>query len=258
LERIAKRALEAFLSLTRGNSDSELVLRALVLHMLEGYRPQVFNKWNLVPLLQEAIHRLIEVSCLFPPVLTPDDGLARVDAIYVLHERNLPYELPQHFQFLNYLMHLDQNGFGLYSWVMSELMKDCGLDLPLIFDERPFKSSSRLLDTYWVTHLYLLDTRYLQIALRNSKAQEWTKDLVSASNWVLGERRFDLAAEIGICLQLAGETATKEYQMIVNTLVRHQRSDGSLQDLTLDITSVAHTTAACLLLFTGAQEAYPV
>jgi len=258
MEQIAKRALEAFLSLTIENSESELALRALVFHMIEGYKPEAFERWNLAPLLQKEIYRLNEIDSSFPEQLSADDGLARVDAIYILHQRKFCYELPKHLEFRNYLMHLDQNGFGLYAWVMSELMKQCEFDVALNFPQRPFKSTSRLLDTYWLTHLFFLDTHYLHSALRHAQISEWTKDLLAATNWVIQQSRFDLAAEIGICLQLSGQHHSDEYQMILDSLIRNQGIDGSLQDLTLDDSAKAHTTAAALLFFASAEEVQPV
>jgi D-amino peptidase len=258
MEQIAKRALEAFLNLTAGNSESELALRALVFHMFEGYKPQAFERWNLGPLFQQAIHRLNEIDCSFPQHLLPDDGLARVDAIYILHQRKVDHPLPKHDEFRNYLMHTDHNGFGIYAWVMSELMKQCGRDVALNFSVRPFKSSSRVLDTYWLTHLFLLDAHYLHVPLSHPEASEWTRDLLAATNWVIQQSRIDLAAEIGICLQLVDQHHSDEHQMILDALVRQQEIDGSLQDLTLDVSAKAHTTAAGLLFFAGAEGVQPV
>jgi D-amino peptidase len=258
MEQFARRALEAFLSLTAASSESELALRALVLHMLEGYEPAAFQRWNLAPLLQQAIHRLIEIDSSFPQQLSADDGLARVDAIYILHQRKFCYELPKHLEFRNYLMHLDQNGFGLYAWLMSELMKQCGLDVALNFPQRPFKSTSRLLDTYWLTHLFLLETHYLHLPLNHKQSSTWTEDLIAATNWVLQESRLDLAAEIGICLQLSGQHHSDEYQLIIELLIQKQQIDGSLQDSMLGDSAKAHTTAAALLFFAGAEEVQPV
>jgi D-amino peptidase len=258
MEQIAKRALEAFLTLTAGSSESELALRALVFHMLEGYKPEAFERWNLAPLLQKAIHPLNEIESSFPQQLSADDALARVDVIYILQQRNFCYELPNQHEFINYLIHLDQNGFGLYAWVMSELMKQCGLDVALNFPERPFKSSSRLLDTYWLTHLFLLNTHYLHLPLKHKQSSKWTTDLLAATNWVLQESRIDLAAEIGICLQLGAQHHSDEYKRIVESLIRKQQIDGSLQDFTLGDSAKAHTTAAALLFFAGADEVQPV
>lgn len=253
MEQIARRALEAFLSLTTTNSESELALRALVFHMLEGYKPEAFERWNLAAVSQEVIYRLDEISSDFPKELSADHALARVDAIYILHQRKFRHAFPNHHEFQNYLIHLDQNGFGLYAWVMTKLMKQCGLDVALNFPQRPFKSSSRLLDTYWLTHLFLLDTHYLHVPLNHKQSSEWTQDLLTATNWVLQESRIDLAAEIGICLQLSEQHHCDEYQMIIEFLIRKQQIDGSLQDLMLDDSAKAHTTAAALLFFAGAQ-----
>jgi D-amino peptidase len=258
MKQIAKRALEAFLNLTAGSSESELALRALVFHMLEGYKPEAFERWNLAHLLQQSIHRLNKIDFSFSQQLSADDGLARVDAIYILHQRQFPHALPKHHEFQNYLIHLDQNGFGLYAWVMSELMKQCGLDVALHFPQRPFKSSSRLLDAYWLTHLFFLETHYLHLPLDHRQSSTWTKDLLTVTNWVLEESRVDLAAEIGICLQLSGQHHSDEYQRIVESLIRKQQIDGSLQDFTLCNSAKAHTTAAALLLFAGAEELQPV
>lgn len=258
MEQIARRALEAFLSLTAGSSESEHALRALVFHMLEGYKPEAFERWNLAPLLQQAIHRLNEIDFSFSQQLSADDGLARVDAIYILHQRKFRHVLPKHHEFQNYLIHLDQNGFGLYAWVMSELMKQCGLDVALNFPQRPFKSNSRLLDTYWLTHLFLLDTHYLHLPLNHKESSNWTEDLIAATNWVLQESRLDLAGEIGICLQLSGQHHSDEYQLIIELLIQKQQIDGSLQDSMLDESAKAHTTAAAMLFFAGADEVQPV
>lgn len=258
MEQIARRALEAFLSLTAGSSESELALRALVLHMLEGYEPAAFERWNLATLLQQAIHRLNEIDFSFSQQLSADDALARVDAIYILHQRKFRHALPKHHEFQNYLIHLDQNGFGLYAWVMSELMKQCGLDVALNFPKRPFKSSSRLLDTYWLTHLFLLETHYLHLPLNHKESSNWTEYLLAATTWVLQGSRIDLAAEIGICLQLAGQHHSDEYQLIIELLISKQQIDGSMQDFTLGDSAKAHTTAAAMLLFAAAEEVQPV
>jgi D-amino peptidase len=153
---------------------------------------------------------------------------------------------------------LDHNGFGLYAWVMSELMKQCGLDVALNFSQRPFKLSSRLLDTYWLTHLFLLDTHYLQLPLSHPQASEWTKDLLAATNWVIQQSCIDLAAEIGICLQLVDQHHSDEYLAILGALLDEQQIDGSLQDFTLDVSAKPHTTGAALLFFAGAEEVQPV
>jgi len=148
-EQAGSRALEAFLVATSSREEQPRAIRAITFHMLEGHASAVFERWKLGPKLEEAVRALDDLPREFPPGLDPDDGIARVDAIYLRHERNLPYLLPEPAAFLRYLQHLDQTGGSLYSWLLSELMAICGLTVPLVFPERPFKPHSRLLDLYW-------------------------------------------------------------------------------------------------------------
>jgi D-amino peptidase len=141
-------------------------------------------------------------------------------------------------------------------------MKICGLTVPLVFPERPFKPHSRLLDLYWVTHLYLLDTRYFHAPLRGPKAREWTEELLGAVPWVLEERRLDLAGEVAFCLQAAGAAGSGEHRRLLEALARAQQPDGRVVDLTLGEGQASqdemnHTTAAALIAFAGAEERRP-
>jgi D-amino peptidase len=256
----AARALQAFLAATTSGSEQDRALRARTLHMLEGHTPRAFEQWKLGPVLEEAVRGLEDFSTEFPLGLIPDHGLARLDAAYIRRERNLPYALPAHGAFTRYVEHLDLTGDGLYAWLMSELMKACGLSVPIVFPERPFKPLSRLLDLYWVTHLYLLDTRYLRSPLRSPEAPQWTEDLLAEASWLLEEGPLALAAEVAICLQLAGQAGSDAHRLILDALAREQQPDGRVQDPTLDQTSGdvdAHTTAAALLAFAGAEERPP-
>lgn len=257
LEQEASRALRAFLEITASGSEQHRALRALTLHMLEGYTPRLFEQWKLGPSLEEAVRELERVPIAFPLELSEDDGLARVDAVYILRERKLPAVLPEPTAFMRYLQHLDEQGAGIYAWLMGELMKACGLTVPFVFPERPFKSVSRMLDIYWVTHLYLLDTHYLRAPLRSPDAREWTEDLLASASWLLEERRFDLAAEVAVCLQVAGEAGSDAHRMILDALVRAQQPDGSVLDTTIGEApgdQAAHTTAVALLVFAGAAS----
>lgn len=260
LEQESSRALQAFLQVTASGTDQHRSLRALTLHMLEGYTPRFFERWKLGPLLEEAVRELERVPNAFPLELSEDDGLARADAVYILRERNRPAALPEPGAFMQYLQHLDEQGASIYAWLMGELMKACGLSVPLIFPERPFKSLSRMLDIYWVTHLYLLDTHYLRAPLRSPDAPQWTEDLLASAFWILEERRFDLAAEVAVCLQAAGKGGSDEHRMLLDALVRAQQPDGSVLDTTIGEVpgdQVAHTTAVALLAFAGAGEHPP-
>jgi D-amino peptidase len=257
LEQESSRALKAFLEITASGSEQHRALRALTLHMLEGYTPRFFEQWKLGPSLEEAVRELERIPIAFPLELSEDDGLARVDAVYILHERNLPAALPEPTAFMRYLQHLDQQGAGIYAWLMGELMKACGLTVPFVFPERPFKSLSRMLDIYWVTHLYLLDTHYLRAPLRSPDAPQWTEDLLASASWLVEEQRFDLAAEVAVCLQVAGEAGSDAHRMLLDALVRAQQPDGRVRDMTIGEVlgeQDAHTTAVALLAFAGAAS----
>jgi len=261
-EQAASRALEAFLVATSSRAEQPRAIRAITFHMLEGHAPRFFERWKLGPRLEEAVRAMEDLPLEFPSGLDPDDGIARVDAVYLRHERNLPYVLPERGAFTHYLQHLDETGSSLYAWLLSELMKACGLTVPLVFPERPFKPLSRLLDLYWVTHLYLLDTRYFHAPLRSPKASEWTKDLLGAAPWVLEERRLDLAGEVAFCLQAAGAAGSDEHRRLLDALLRAQQPDGRVVDLTLGDGQASqdemnHTTAAALIAFAGAEEHRP-
>jgi D-amino peptidase len=256
-EAEALRALEAFLALTTSGSEQDRGLRALTLHMLEGFAPRAFERWKLGPVLEKAVHALESFPLEFPLDLTADDGLARLDAVYIRHARNLSPALPDREAFERYVLHLDETGDSLYAWLLFELMKACGLLLPLFFPERPFKPLSRPMDLYQVTHLYLLDTRYLCSPLASPEAPSWTEELLASGPWLLEEHYLDLAAEVAFCLQAAGQAGSDTCQMILDALVRAQRPDGSVSDEALggaEGSAVAHTTAAALLAFAGAQE----
>src|SRR5689334_2544703 len=88
LEQEASRALQAFLAVTASGSEQDRALRALILHMMEGYTPRFFERWKLGLVLENAVRELERVPNVFPLELSEDDGLARVDAVYVRHERN--------------------------------------------------------------------------------------------------------------------------------------------------------------------------
>lgn len=254
-ESEAQRALQAFLALTASGSEEARALRALILHMLEGYTPRAFERWQLAPVLEEAVRALESLPREFPLDLSPDDALARVDAVYIRHARRLPHEFPEREAFTRYLLHLDETGDSLYAWLLCELMKQCGLPVPLVFPERPFKPHSRLMDLYWVTHLYLLDTRYLHAPLQSPQAPTWTEDLLAAGPWLLEEHHLDLAAEVAFCLQVAGQAGSDTHRMILDALARAQQPDGRVLDTTIGETpddAVDHTTAVALLAFAGA------
>ncbi|HSP78068.1 MAG TPA: M55 family metallopeptidase, partial [Myxococcaceae bacterium] len=255
--REAERALGAFLSLTEGTSAEARALRALTLHMLESHAPRAFARWGLGPVLEAAVEALSSVPVALEPGLPPDEAQDRVDAWFVRRERGLPHPELAPAALRAYLEHLDEEGYGLYAWLLGEMAASCGVDVRLSIPERALRELSRLVELYWLTHLYLLDTRYLRAPLRDGRAAAWTEELLVATPWLLSEGHVDLAAEVAFCLQCAGEAGGGAHEALLSFLAAHQQADGRLSDETLDASaeeSAAHATAAALLAFAGADE----
>jgi D-amino peptidase len=253
----AERALQAFLALTARDAEQARALRALTLHMLEGLAPGMFARWNLRPVLEEAVAALASMPMEFPLELHPEVGMARVDALYVRHERGLAHPLPEPQAFRRYLEHLDASGYGTHAWLLGALLAACGLDARLDFPERAMRPHSRIVDCYWVTHLYLLDTRYLRRPLTHPKAAVWTEELLLAVPWLIAQGHVDLGAEVAFCLQVAGEVGGGGYRALMDAFTRVQGADGRVLDGSMGEDSASfedHSTAAFLLAFAGAEE----
>jgi D-amino peptidase len=246
----ADRALRAFLALTEGDEDETRALRALTLHMLEGHAPGAFARRGLEPTLEAAVAALAEVPLALPPGLPPEVGMSRVDAWYVLRERGLPQASLEPRALRAWLEHLDGEGHGLYAWLLGEMAATCGLEVRLPIPERALRDVSRLVDLYWLTHLYLLDSRYLRTPLADSRAAAWTEELLVATPWLVEQGHVDLAAEVAFCLQRAGEAGSGAHEALLALLAEHQRAEGDLGD--------AHATAGALLAFAGAEERQPL
>ena len=243
------RALGAFLSLTAGEDDEARALRALTLHMLEGHAPGAFARRGLGPTLEAAVAALAEVPLALPDGLSPDVGMARVDAWYVRRERGLPHTSLEPYLLRAYLEHLDGEGHGLHAWLLGEMAATRGLDVRLSIPARAMRELSRVADLYWLTHLYLLDTRYLRAAPRHPDATAWTEELLIATPWVVEQGNVDLGAELAFCLQCVGEAEGGAHEALLALLERHQLPDGRMED--------AHATAGALLAFAGAEERQP-
>jgi D-amino peptidase len=243
------RALQAFLSLTEGGDDEARALRALTLHMLEGHAPGAFARRGLGPTLEAAVAELGEVPLALPKGLSPDVGMARVDAWYVRRERGLPHAPLEPHLLRAYLEHLEGEGHGLYAWLLGEMAATCGLDVRLPFPARAMRGVSRVADLYWLTHLYLLDTRYLRAAPKHPDTVAWTEEVLVATPWVVEQGLVDLAAELAFCLQCVDEAGGGAHEALLSLLAGHQRPDGCMDD--------AHATAGALLAFAGAEERPP-
>lgn len=243
----SERALAAFLSLTSGPDDVSRALRALTLHMLEGHAPRTFARWELAPVLRSAVDALAEVPLELPSGLDAEVGMARVDAWFVRHERSLPNRSLEPAALRAYLEHLDDTGSGMHAWLLGEIVALCGVDVRLPIAPRALRELSRLMDLYWLTHLYLLDSRYLRLPVRAPDAGTWTEDLREALPWVLEQGNVDLAGELAFCLQCVGEVRGAPHAALLSFLAEQQEPGGAMG-------ADAHATATALLAFAGARE----
>jgi D-amino peptidase len=248
--------LPAFLRISSGETERMRALRALTLHMLESHAPRFFHDRQLESELSLAVEALGEIPALFEPDLDPEDAMARIDAWYVRAERKLPHPSPDRETLRAYLASLCDSGYLIYGWLLGEMARSLGVDARAGIPNRPFKSSSRLLDLYWLTHLYLIETRFLRRRLPRIGWDGRTKEIVLASYWIVGQHHVDLGAEAAVCLQLAGMRSSGQHQALLDLITEHCQADGSVIDPSIDESeeNTAHCTAASLIALAGAAE----
>ncbi len=254
----ARRALTAFLSGSEGPDDWCRANRALTLHMLEGHAPAFFAAEDLAPVLGEAVERLALVPRDFPPALDPVQAMARLDAIYVLHERGHP--APVDGDQLARFASTTRSSNVPFAWLLGEIAHQIGLPGRLALPPRPYRRGMRIIDLFWVTHQILLETRYLRKPLPARGWETATEELLLATPFVVENGHLDLAAQLCFCLTTAGEGRAPERERLLASLASHQNSRGEvIEDSTARLRSAdvrrrleTHCTAAALLAFATA------
>ncbi len=261
LEDAARSALAGFLQATVRGDEFGRALRALTLHMLEAHAPGFFARCGLGPMLRDALVALEAMPVSFTPWLHPDLGMARLDALYVLREQGRPRDVraPEFDAWLDRVWTVSP----LHAWLMSALGEALGLCRARKLPPEAMASFSREEELYWLTHLYLLETRYLRKVLPRPGWEARAERVLLASRWAVEGRRVDLGAELAFCLQLSGEETSEEHHRLLELLLAHQLADGTVRDPTPrqegrdpeDIVDLdAHTTAAALVALAGAAE----
>jgi hypothetical protein len=241
----ARRALAAFLRHTDGDADWQLADRALVLHMLEAHAPDFFAAAGLGPTLERAVARLDGLSDALPPDLDPFVAMWRVDGVYVRACRGRP-----HPRLAGLPGYVRENGSRapLHAWLMWEMATQIGLVERLSFPLRPLRERSRVHDLYCLTHLFLLATWFLRRPLDVAEWAAEIEELLLAAPELVADQRFDLAAEVAFCLQLAGEGDSAENRAILAALVARQETDGTIKNPLPGVADEeAHTTGTALL-----------
>ena len=250
-------ALEFFLGATAGGRGWERADRALILHMLEGHAPRLFADLRLGPVLDDAMRALASLPCDFPLELHPVEAMARVDALYLAAERGADraFDVNGLARYLRRIVTTEP----LFAWLLDEMAAQLGRTRTLALPERALRAVSRAHDLYWLTHLYLLATRYLRRPLPRRGWETRTEELCLATPFVASGLRTDLGAEVALCLQLAGEEETGEHRRLLALLRDHQQPDGRVADPSTQGEAKgdeadrlrAHTTGAALLAFAG-------
>lgn len=248
------RTRDAFLSLTAAPDEELVAVRALILHMLEARSPDVFRQLDLHDELARSVVAAADVPVEFPAGVPPDLALARIDAWYVRRQRGLSHPRASARQLAAYVEALAVDGDVMYAWLITELAGTLGCKLPFEFEPRPFRGTSRLHDLYWLTHEYLLRTAYLTGALPVRGWEARHETLLWAAPWIIERGHVDLAGEVALCLQLAGEAACVEHAALVRLVRQHQSDDGVVRDSSMGVPYEAmadHATGVALLAFAG-------
>ncbi len=248
----AKRCLDAFLLLTSTSSEENSSLRALVFHMLEGHAPGFFRRCSLATLLNSAMKGLQPLSIELPENLPADDGMARIDAWYLRRLRGYPHPDPDPACLERYLRSLEARGEPLHGWIIQWMCQDVGVRTANFNREWEHRGGSLIHDLYWVTHLVLLETRYLSRPLKPGTLPRLEEELFRACHYARARRHIDVAAELAICLQVVGRRNHRWHTILIDELLEHQKHDGSVMDNSLEARGLrAHCTGASLVAFAG-------
>ena len=249
--------LGAFLRLTESSSEFARALRALVLHIAETWAPQVFSRLRMQPLLDQALNALADMPVRYPPTLKPADGMSRVDAWFIRNRRGLPCTEPDPQEFSAYLHHLDAHGYALHAWLLGEMAAYVGLDARLRYPPRMYRGGSRLWDLYWLTHEFFLATDYMRQPARVRAWATQLEELAMATPWAIEKGHADLAAELALCMQMAGEYASPRHHDLLAFLRSAQGADGVLFDGSMGDppeTMADHATGLLFLAYAGVEE----
>lgn len=254
LEFAFEKIVNRFLILTDSSEIWALALRSITLHMLSGYANASFQKFELGKVLDKNLEQIKELPIELSPELSPLEGMSLIDIWYVLREREIMAFSPNKEAFKAYLEDLlFKKGEIKYAWLLGEMAYLVGLDVRLELLKRDYRFFQQNLNEidyiYWLTHRFLLGTKYLQRSLPSFGFGSLTTELLSAVEWIIEEGSLDLAAEAAICLNILGQTNSLEYKSLIRMIVDNINEDGSVVDPILEDSpySIAHTTAAAMI-----------
>lgn len=242
----------AFMNLTSGVEPEALALRAATLHMLEGHAPRFFQQLDLGPQLQRALQRLDGISTDLGPRLSPLEAQSRFDAWYLRSMRKMGGRVaPSPDGVRRCLESLADQ--PVFVWTLATMALQLGVQPGIALPNRRAVGGSlpRHHDLYWLTHLFLVESRLLHAPMNGPRLAE-TDELETGASWVVEGGFVDLAAEMATCLQATGRFTTEAHQRLLGLVLQHLAPEGCAR--ALGQPAAPHPTAAALLALGGALE----
>jgi D-amino peptidase len=247
-----QRGLAAFRQRLEGTQEWKIADRALTLHMLRGLAPTFFAQQGLQIEWELALRDMRSVPASFPPELSLDQAMSRLDALYLLRLHGQPMPPFEGTQLANFIEAIDSPTGDLAAWLMGEQARLLGVTAGPRWSERfPFIESDWLLHLYFVTHLFMLDSDYFARPVSASTHSEELAHLERALPPLRQGRRWDLLGEAQLCLAACGRADPSTHE----ALIEAQRFDGSWAESGHHTRQTAHTTCSCLVALAAAQEA---
>lgn len=199
--------LDDFLAATAGGDTESIPLRALTLHMLQHLAPTLFARRGLTIALKEALERCADV----PMVLTGSGGELEegLDCWYLRTIRGLEAPAPNREKLAEALRRINDDGEGLYAWLLGEMAARAGVDVRVPFGERPFRDEQTQ-DAYFLTHEVMLQSDYFAKKIRVFDASP----LIALVPWLEEEPDADLIGEVAACLKFLGADTTAVMKLV--------------------------------------------
>jgi hypothetical protein len=244
LKSAATAATTAALTLSDSCEPELRVLRALGLHMLEGFAPHFFAQQRLYARKAQAFRALAGVPHHLTPSMSGQQAQDCSDAWFLKqHGPRAPRLDSRALQ--STLKSLKHRGETADAWII-----ECNVALARSTSLPPTPLfRNRLLRLYALAHQVLFATHYFGRQARPSVRQVGV--VTRAAGWVVSQRHVDLAGELLWVLQLVDTAGALFQHPFLKLLLSAQQTDGSVVDDSLEASQavVAHTSFVAALAF---------
>ncbi|MBU1238549.1 M55 family metallopeptidase [Myxococcota bacterium] len=245
LQRDAQRAWEAFFRHTHvapagshlsAQQEEHTALRALVLHSLSGHAAtwQPLGGPTVRERLDRALPELMRLPQEYPLHEDLDRLLARADALYLSMLYGQTVTPPKREELVEWVRHCAEERSPLYAWLIAELARKCGMEVPTFPVEELLRHENPLFQLYAHTHVILLENDYFLRCLdeagvrpRFGASIELFHQLTAH---VIDGGYTDLAAEMAFCLQALGEAESPLLPQLLRHIMDRQGEDGQVMD----------------------------